>query len=101
MTLDLHKNPHSCLEKELDRKAKPRYNGPYEIVRCTKGGLYVLKEMDGSVSQRAIAAFRLLSYFNQQSMPLLDELDDHDDNLDEPEDEPDYEHNNSDDEDDD
>ncbi|EGO21542.1 hypothetical protein SERLADRAFT_336556, partial [Serpula lacrymans var. lacrymans S7.9] len=53
------------VEKELDCKAKPRYNGPYEVVRRTKGGSYVLKEMDGSVSRRGIAAFRLLPYFNR------------------------------------
>ncbi|EGO20851.1 hypothetical protein SERLADRAFT_442230 [Serpula lacrymans var. lacrymans S7.9] len=89
------------VEKELDHKAKPCYNGPYEVVQSTKGGLYILKEIDGSVSQRGIAEFFLLPYFPCHSMPLLDKLDDHDKDLDEPEDEPDYEHDDSDDKDND
>jgi len=41
---------NSQVEKELDRKSKPRYLGPYEVVRRTQGGSYVLKEMDGTIS---------------------------------------------------
>jgi len=53
---------NSRVEKELDRKTKPRYLGPFEIVRCTQGGSYILKEMDGTISRRGVAAFRLLPY---------------------------------------
>ena len=45
------------VEKELDRKSKPRYLGPFEVVRRTQGGSYVLKEMDGTISARGVAAF--------------------------------------------
>lgn len=51
------------IEKELNRKTKPRYLGPYEVVRQTQKGSYVVKELDGSVSRSGIAAFRLLKYF--------------------------------------
>jgi hypothetical protein len=44
-TLVLVRN--SMVEKSHSRKSKPRYFGPFEIVRRTQGGSYVLKEMDG------------------------------------------------------
>jgi hypothetical protein len=47
------------VEDELNKKTKPRYLGPYEVVQQTKGGSYVLKELDGTVSRRGVAAFRL------------------------------------------
>jgi len=54
---------NSQVEKELDWKSKPRYLGPYEVVRHTQGGSYVLKEMDGTISARGVAAFRLIPYY--------------------------------------
>ncbi|EGN94244.1 hypothetical protein SERLA73DRAFT_155609 [Serpula lacrymans var. lacrymans S7.3] len=87
------------VEKELDRKESLVTMALMKLCDVLKEDHMLLKEMDGSVSRRGIAAFRLLPYFNRHSMPLLDELDDHDNDLDEPEDEPDYEHNDSDDED--
>ena len=50
------------IEKEMNRKSKPRWMGPYEVYRQTKGGSYVLKEMDGAISRRGVAANRLLHY---------------------------------------
>lgn len=55
------------IEKELNRKTKPRYLGPYSVVRRTEGGSYVLRELDGVVSRRGIAAFRLLPYISRGS----------------------------------
>ena len=48
------------------------------------GGSYILKEMDGTVSRRGVAAFRLLPYHARKGIPLpiddlhLDDLDDSD-----------------------
>ena len=75
---------NSRVEKELDQKTKPQYLGPFEVLRCTQGGTYILKEMDGTVSQRGVAAFRLLPYHTREGIPLpindlhLDDLDDSD-----------------------
>jgi transposase InsO family protein len=72
---------NSRVEKELDRKTKPRYLGPFEVVRRTAGGSYVLKELDGTISKRGVAAFRLLPYHARDGKPLppdklpLDEFD--------------------------
>ena len=49
-------------EKSLDRKDKPRYLGPYEVVRRTRNGAYVLKELDGTLWRQAVAAFRIIPY---------------------------------------
>ena len=53
---------NTTIEKSLNRKCKPRYLGPYEVVRRTQGGAYILKELDGSVWRQKVAAFRLLPY---------------------------------------
>lgn len=77
---------NSRIEKELDRKTKARYLGPYEVVRRTAGGSYVLKELDGSYSKRGIAAFRLIPYISRDGIPTSPDklpLDDFDDASDE------------------
>ena len=74
------------MEKELDRKSKPRYLGPFEVVRHTQGGSYVLKEMDGTVSAQGIAAFQLIPYYFRHTflpasiLPDDDESDDENNN---------------------
>jgi hypothetical protein len=56
-----------------DRKSKPRYFGPYKIVRKTRRGSYVLQEMYGARYQRSVNATRLLPYY-QQDQTLADVL---------------------------
>jgi hypothetical protein len=63
------------IEKELNRKTKPRYLGPFVVERQTKGGSYILKEMNGTLSRRGVAAFRLIPYISR-SDPSLQELAD-------------------------
>jgi hypothetical protein len=53
---------NSKFDKTLSDKTKPRYFGPMVVVRKTKGGSYVLGELDGSMSKLRFAAFRLLPY---------------------------------------
>jgi len=61
---------NSRFEKELDRKTKPCYLGPFEIVQHTQGRSYILKEMDGMISQHGVAAFQLLPYHTWEGAPL-------------------------------
>jgi hypothetical protein len=56
---------NTAIEKELNRKMKPRYLGPYVIDRRTQGGSYVLRELDGTILKRGTAAFRLLPYISR------------------------------------
>ena len=67
---------NTAIEKELNRKTKPRYLGPYEIDRHTKGGSYVLKEMDGTILRQGVAAFRLYPYLKRDSETLSSLNDD-------------------------
>ena len=70
------------VEKELNRKTKPRYLGPMVVLRRTTGGSYILAELDGAVSKLRYAAFRLLPYYPrfQTNIPVteLTALDDED-----------------------
>ena len=40
---------NTTVEKELDRKSKPRYLGPYKVLRRTQNGSYALTELDGTL----------------------------------------------------
>ena len=70
-TLVLLRN--STIEKELNRKTKPRYLGPYKVLRYTKGGSYILGELDGTILARAVAAFRLIPYITRLDLTKLTE----------------------------
>lgn len=60
------------IEKSLNRKMKPRYDGPFIVVSRNKGGAYILCELDGTVFDRPVAAFRLLPYFARRQLQVPD-----------------------------
>jgi transposase InsO family protein len=67
---------NSRVEAELDRKVKPRYLGPFIVIRRNKRGSYTLAELDGSISKRSYAAFRLIPYYRRRDISIpLDHLD--------------------------
>jgi hypothetical protein len=47
-----------------------RYLGPLIVIARNFGGAYILCELDRSVLHRPVAAFRLLPYLAQKSIPL-------------------------------
>ena len=47
-----------------------RYDGPFIIVARNKGGAYIICDLDGSVFDRPIAAFRVVPYFARQSITM-------------------------------
>ena len=65
---------NSKVEKELNRKTKPRYLGPMVVLRRTTGRSYVLAELDGSMSKLHFAAFRIIPYYPRfrSSIPVMD-----------------------------
>jgi len=59
------------VEKELNRKMKPRYLSPMVVLQRTTGGSYLLAELDGSILRLRYAAFRLLPYFPRNEIAIL------------------------------
>ena len=75
---------NSRVKLEHNRKTKPRYLGPYVVVRRMLGGSYRLAELDGAVSSTSYAAFRLIPYHacSRLSIPVSRLVDIPDDDLD-------------------
>ena len=56
---------NTAVEMSHDRKHKPRYLGPYEVMKRTARGNYQLKELDGTPLIHIYAAFRVLPYISR------------------------------------
>ena len=52
----------------IERKTANRYMGPYEVVRQTRGGSYVLAELSGTPLRTSVAAFRLIPYIQRRDL---------------------------------
>ena len=63
---------NTAIEKSLNRKMRPRYLGPLVIVSRNKGGAYIVCELDGTVFDRPIAAFRLVPYHARKFIAIPD-----------------------------
>lgn len=59
---------NTAIEKALNRKMRPRYLGPLIVVARNRGGAYVLAELDGTVLDRPVAAFRVLKYMAREKV---------------------------------
>lgn len=62
----------------IERKTANRYMGPYQVVRRTQGGSYVLQELNGNMLRHTVAAFRLIPYLQRKDLEELDQNQDSD-----------------------
>ncbi|KAJ8488793.1 hypothetical protein ONZ45_g13828 [Pleurotus djamor] len=66
---------NSRLEDSVSQlKTAPRYIGPYQVVKRTRKGNYILREMDGTLLHEAVAAFRVIGYLSRDDLNLEEVL---------------------------
>lgn len=56
------------IEKSLNKKGLLRYLGPMIVVRRTRGGSYLLCEMNGAMWHGRVAAFRVLPFLQRSAI---------------------------------
>ena len=61
-----------AIEKALNRKMRPRYTGPLVVVLRNCGGVYILCELDRTLSHAPFAVFRIIPYFAREHIEILD-----------------------------
>ena len=75
---------NSRIEDSLNHKTKPHYIRPYVVVKHTIRGLYILSELNGTVSHIRATAFYVVPYCTRYSSSIpvtelinipIDELD--------------------------
>ena len=48
------------------------YFGPMVVISKNKGGAYIICNLDGTLAHSPVTAFRIVPYFTQENIDLLD-----------------------------
>ncbi len=63
------------IEKSLDKKAKLKYLGPMVVVRRTKGGAYLVCELNGAMYPGKVGQFRVIPYEARRRIALSEDVE--------------------------
>ncbi|KAG6875772.1 hypothetical protein C0993_007486 [Termitomyces sp. T159_Od127] len=73
--LDLVLVKNMITESSFSAKMLPQFHGPMVVIAKTRGGNYIVAELDGSVWQARVAAFRVVPYKACKKLKLLESLE--------------------------
>jgi len=66
---------NTAIEDLLNRRNKTRWNGPMVVVRRTKGGSYIVCEMNGAVLKEKIGRFRAAPFYPRHKIALSKKIE--------------------------
>jgi len=61
---------NTAIEKALNKKMKWRFLGPCIMISKSKGGAFIIAELNGAVFDRPIAAFRVVPYHARETIDI-------------------------------
>jgi len=67
---------NTAIEDSLNRRNKDRWNGPMVVVRRTKGGSYIVCEMNGAVLKEKVGQFRAAPFHQRYKITLSKKIED-------------------------
>jgi len=61
---------NTAVEDSLNSRNQDRWNGPMIVIRRTKGGSYIICEMNGAVLQHKVGKFRVVPFYQRYKISI-------------------------------